>query len=319
MPPRRAKRKGRRQRFYARNALIAFSSEVDTGSRKENASKHESRQRLTAAFGRLMHAFPADPAISPDTTRISPALASFVDEVYATLTRLCAYLMALALIALCGMALWDHLPDAASIEPAAIGGWSPAGRTAPAFAVSQFIFQGKVETYEVSRHPEGGRKDVFHWSGAGGRPVAELEIYRPGHERQPSGPAAADITARMDGAPDLETAGIIDSKFGPVTLLRPVGGGDGERACLGFIRRVEDPAFRLSGWSCQGDDVSARRAAIGCMLNRLILLTAGNDTKLAELFARAELRRSDCAASAAPALTADWLTGASDPRLRGAQ
>ncbi len=35
------------------------------------------------------------------------------------------------------------------------------------------------------------------------------------------------------------------------------------------------------------------------MLNRLILLTAGNDPKLAELFARAELKRGSCAASAA--------------------
>jgi hypothetical protein len=46
------------------------------------------------------------------------------------------------------------------------------------------------------------------------------------------------------------------------------------------------------------------------MLNRLILLTAGNDPKLAELFARAELRRGDCATSTAPALSADWVMGA---------
>jgi hypothetical protein len=55
------------------------------------------------------------------------------------------------------------------------------------------------------------------------------------------------------------------------------------------------------------------------MLDRLILLTAGNDMKLAELFAHAELRRSDCAASATLALPAGWLTGASDPLLRGTQ
>ena len=48
------------------------------------------------------------------------------------------------------------------------------------------------------------------------------------------------------------------------------------------------------------------------MLNRLILLTAGNDPKLAELFARAELRRTDAARSpAAPA--ADWVTSARQP------
>ena len=60
----------------------------------------------------------------------------------------------------------------------------------------------------------------------------------------------------------------------------------------------------------------ARRAAVGCMLNRLILLTAGNEPKLAELFARAELKRGNCA-SAATATSADWVTGADNPPLRG--
>jgi len=36
----------------------------------------------------------------------------------------------------------------------------------------------------------------------------------------------------------------------------------------------------------------ARR--IGCILNRLILLTGGNQLKLAEVFARAELKRGSC-------------------------
>jgi hypothetical protein len=103
-----------------------------------------------------------------------------------------------------------------------------------------------------------------------------------------------------------------------VTLLRLTGGADTAHSCLGFIKRVDLPNFRIAGWSCQGDSLAARRAAISCTLNRLILLTAGNDPKLAELFAHAELRRSDCASPAAPALSADWVTGAENPRLRGA-
>jgi hypothetical protein len=47
--------------------------------------------------------------------------------------------------------------------------------------------------------------------------------------------------------PELEAAGVIDSKFGAVTLLRPVGGADTARACLGFIKRVDEPDFRISG------------------------------------------------------------------------
>jgi hypothetical protein len=121
------------------------------------------------------------------------------------------------------------------------------------------------------------------------------------------------------GVRELETAGLIDSKFGTVTLLRLIGAGaDNTRACLGFVRHVSDPNLHISGWSCQGDNLPARRAAISCMLNRLTLLSTGNDPKLAELFARAELRRGDCATAAAPVLSADWLTGASNPQLRRA-
>jgi hypothetical protein len=266
-----------------------------------------------------MHSFPARTANFQYRARIHPALASFVDEVCGTLARLCAYLMTLALMAIGGIALWQHLPEVTATE-ASPKTWSQAGRTAPAFAVSQFVFPGKTETYEIFRHPEGGRKDVFHWSGAGGTPVAELEIYRPGEEIDQVGSAAGYLAARMDpaGARELEAAGIIDSKFGAVTLFRRIGGTEAARSCLRFFKHVDEPKFRLSGWSCLGEDLPARRAAIGCMLNRLVLLTAGSDTKLAELFARAEVRRSDCAATGAPALSADWVMGADNPRLRGA-
>jgi hypothetical protein len=266
-----------------------------------------------------MHSFPARTANSEHTLNFWTALASFVDEVYGTLARLCAYLMTLALMAVCGIALWEHLPAGAAME-AAPKTWSQAARTAPAFAVSQLIFPYKTETYEILRHPEGGRKDVFRWSGIGGTPVAELEIYRPGEESDQVGSAAGYLALRMDpaGPRELEAAGIVDSKFGAVTLFRRVGGTEAGRACLRFYRHVDEPKFRLSGWSCLGEDLPARRTAIGCMLNRLILLTAANDTKLTELFAHAEVRRSDCATSGAPALSADWVMGAENPHLRGA-
>lgn len=277
------------------------------------------RQRLTAAFGRLMHSFSAGPANSHYTATFHPALTRFADEVCGTLARLCAYVMALALLAIGGIALWDALPDAVAPEPSAKSGWTLAQRSARAFAVSQVNLHDKTETYEIFRHPEGGRKDIFRWSGSDGKPVAELELYRPGDELHQDGPAIAGLAARIDpdGMRELETAGLVDSKFGTVTLLRLVGDTDTARSCLGFIKRIDDPTFRISGWSCQGETLPARRAAAGCMLNRLMLLTAGNDAGLAELFARAELRRSDCLVSAMPALSADWLTGADNPRLRG--
>jgi hypothetical protein len=129
----------------------------------------------------------------------------------------------------------------------------------------------------------------------------------------------AEIADRMDpgGPHELEAAGIIDSKFGAVALLRLAGHAGDAPACLGFLKRFEQPDVRISGWSCQGDTLPARRAAVGCILNRLTLLTAGNDPKLAELFARAELRRGSCTTTATSASSANWVTDTENPQLRG--
>jgi hypothetical protein len=249
-------------------------------------------------------------------TRIPSALTSFVDEVYATLSGLFTYVALLALFGGLAVYLWQQLPDATAMEPAAAG-WSLASRPVPAFAVSRLDLHDKTETYEIFRHPEGGRRDIFRWTDAEHSPAAELEIYRPGGEA--AGPAIATIAAQLDpgGTSELEAAGIIDSKFGSVALLRPAA-RDGGRACLGFLKQVDAPNIRIFGWICQGAGLPVQRAAISCMLNRLTLLTAGNDPKLAEMFAHAELRRTDCAPSGPPALSSDWVMGSENPRMRGA-
>ncbi|PAY09278.1 hypothetical protein CK489_09435 [Bradyrhizobium sp. UFLA03-84] len=263
-----------------------------------------------------MRLFQADPAASHHTRNRSD-LTSFVDEVYATFSGLFAYAIALALFVALGTYLWRQLPDATAVAAPAAAGWSLAGRQTPAFAISKLDQRDKTEAYEVFRHPEGGRKDVFHWTDADGAPIAGLEIYRPGGEAM--GSAVAEIAGQLDpgGLREFEAAGIVDSKFGSVTLLRPAR-QDGSRACLGFLKQADAPDLRIFGWTCQGTSLPAQRAAIVCMLNRLTLLAAGNDPRLAALFAHAELKRTDCITSGPPALSADWVTGSENPLLRGA-
>ena len=248
---------------------------------------------------------------------IHPALTSFADECTATLARLIAYVGALALFAIAGLHAWDQLQFDFVAYPADQPGFALASRSRPGFAVSPLDPSEKSESYKIFRHPEGGRKDVFHWGPPDQKPVAALEIYRPGGEFDPSRPRTADLAARMTGedADELEAAGIVSSKFGTVALVRRSGRFDPARSCLGFFKHFDDPAFQISGWSCQGTTLPARRAAISCMLDRLTLLASGNEPRLAELFAHAELKRSGCAAPAA--ISADWVTGVENPRLRG--
>jgi hypothetical protein len=267
-------------------------------------------------FEPFMPAFWADPAGNP-SRRIHPALTSFYDEICGTLARLFAYAGTLALLGMLGVYGWRQLPLADLFEPAEDGGWTVTNRFLPAFAVG--LDQDKSRTYTILRHPQGGRKDVFRWPGQAEAPAIELEVYQTGGEADPSSDMTSDLAGRMpqDGAGRLEAAGMIDTRFGRVALFHRAGSRDGFGACVGFISRIDDPALQMSGWSCQGDGLPARRAMIGCMLNRLTLLASADDPKLAEFFARTEPMRGNCTGLAQPNRAADWVSGVENPRLRG--
>jgi hypothetical protein len=164
----------------------------------------------------------------------------------------------LALLVILGAHLWGELPDSAGLEPAAKAGWSVATRSYPAFAVSQFDLYVKTDTYEIYRHPEGGRKDVLRWSAQDEKPVAELGIYRPGGESEGSGPAIAEIAARMNskGWRELEAAGVIESKFG-------------RSSCFAWrsTRTMRRPVLASSGARSKKH---ARRPPIGCLGKMLV-------------------------------------------------
>jgi hypothetical protein len=249
-----------------------------------------------------------------------PALRSFADECSAVFVRLLAYVCGLAVLATILVDLLGSVPVGAAVQPAAAPGWTPASRPHPAFAISQLDLAGRTDAYEILRHPDGGRKDILRWAAtASESPTAEIEIYRPGTELDAFAAADTDLALRMglrDGG-EAEAAGVIDTKFGPVPLLRFTRNGQSPASanCMGFAKAFDRPKLRISGWSCQGDSPAAQRAALSCTLNRLTLLSAGNDPRVAELFAHAELRRAGC--TPAKTSAADWVNGPQEPRLRG--
>ncbi|MCR6733755.1 MAG: hypothetical protein NVV83_06535 [Afipia sp.] len=258
-----------------------------------------------------------------NTSGIHPALRNFADECSAVAVRIMAYVCGLAVLAVIAVDLFSAVPVAANTGTPALPGWTPASRPHPAFAISKLDLSDRPDAYEILRHPEGGRRDILRWAAtAGEAPTAEIEIYRPGGELDAFAAADADLAARMasqgagDAAREVEPAGIIDSKFGRVALLRLSGAAlPGKQACLGFAKTFTAPNVTLSGWSCQASSLAAQRAFLGCTLNRLTLLSAGNDPKMAELFARAELKRDTCNTTTAAAT--NWIAAADTPPLRG--
>ena len=267
-----------------------------------------------------MHSFSADPANSHYTTRIHPALTGFADEVRGTLARLCAYVMTLALLAILGIALWDALPDAMVTEPSTKDGWSQVG--APGAGIcrqpSQFTRQNRgLRDIPASRGGPQGYLPLDRRRQEAGRRTRNL----PPGRRAPRAEPRRGRHRRQDGSGRCAGA---RSRRGHRQQVRygHTARPDRRHRARSRMPRIYQ-ADRRSAFADLRLVMPGRRSAgppraVGCMLNRLVLLAAGNDAKLAELFARAELRRSDCAATAAPALSADWITGADNPRLRGA-
>jgi len=255
--------------------------------------------------------------------KLITALTGFADEVRATTMRIMAYLCGVAVLALLATDIASRLQDDIDLSPRLPlrqSAWRAVERLIPAFAAPSPDLGDKTATYEILRHAEGGRKDVLKWSDAGvAMPWTEIEIYRPGAEGAGFVPASLEIAGRtaLWNVRDVQADGVIDSKFGPVSLVAFSTQAAGKRlACTGFARSFDDPVVQISGWICGGSAQANGRQAAACLLNRLTLLAAGSDPKLAELFARSELKRQADCGSAAYA-SESWLNTLAEPELRG--
>jgi hypothetical protein len=259
----------------------------------------------------------------PALFRLHPALINFAEEFRALTVRLLAYLCgvgALALIAadIFSGAMIDSVE--ASVPLRSRDAWTTTVRPQPAFAAPVADFSSRSESYEILRHTEGGgRKDILRWSAATAEvPLSQIELYRPGLELVGFAPASFEIAARVahGRANAVQAAGVIETKFGAVALVGFSSEiGDKPHPCIGFAHTFDTPRLQISGWTCQGESVQLQRQMVACALDRLTMLSAGNDPKLAELFARAELRRTGCSNSAQAA--SDWVTATQEPVLRG--
>jgi hypothetical protein len=271
-----------------------------------------SRQRSTVSEGsECTRSGPARPLFRPGPASIwrtpaSPTRSS------APAARLFAYVGALALLAILGLAALDQLPDLRDDEPALKPVWSVADRWRPAFALSRLDSPEKSASYTILRDPRGGRRDIMHWTGEADKPVAELDIYRPGGEFDPAQPASAILASRMGAVAPLEEAGLIDTKFGPVALFRRGGTAKRTPSCLGYLRRSDDAPLEISGFSCQGDTLPAQRAAIACTLNRLTLWRA-TSRSWRNCSPMPSLGAAPCSLAGSP----DWPLGAANAQLRG--
>jgi len=240
----------------------------------------------------------------------------FALELYATLARLFVYCAALGAF---GLVLTEVASRGTVATQAAAPDWVEVNKPFPAFAMAMPDFE--TPRYAIWRQANGGaRKDILTF-GEGGGASAVVELHRAGAESDAGEPD--DITASIS---ELRLSRpiaprTIETKFGAILVEAFTDDApDGARSCLRFTRAFEEPRLEISGWFCNGGPEVVDRGALACALDRLSLLSAGGEPKLATLFARAELKRSFCGQQnvflAATPKRADWIDAARDPKLR---
>jgi hypothetical protein len=226
------------------------------------------------------------------------------DDFRATLVRVLAYMGGLAVLAIAAASIFREPSVVAAIQPAPRPEWTNVERPRPAFDMQMPELAATGFNYTILRRDsDGARKDVLTWGepGAAG-PYVMVEIYRPGSAGERFIDAPSEIAARIVDftvTDDVKPAGDIASKFGPLPLVdfaiaAPGEHGGLQRRCLGFARPFDDPSLQISGWYCSAGEQPVDRATLACALDRLTILSAGGDTRVAGLFARAELKRTFC-------------------------
>ncbi len=223
------------------------------------------------------------------------------EDIEGTIVRLLAYMGGLLVLSI-AVAGFFRVPEmvAAAPQSAPRPQWIEVERPHAAFELMLPEDGGSPTHYAILRREiDDGRKDVLTWGEAkGGGVYASVEIYRPGGAGERFIDAASEIAARIVSLPitdDVKPAGVLDSKFGPVALVDfAIAGQAKPRRCLGFARPFNDPSLQIAGWYCNTGDEAVNRATLACAIDRLTILSAGGDGKVAELFARAEVKRTFC-------------------------
>ena len=207
--------------------------------------------------------------------------------------------------------------------------WIEVNRPIQLYGLAGTEFAKLPLDYSARRNvPGGGRQDVLSFGSLrGSEPYLRLVLYRVGSEAAIAAPFGADLEGLGgDGGWRINAARpptLLSSRFGifEVSDLRLVADRI-PTPCLGFRSTpVAGAILRVSGFICGTADKPVGRDTLGCVIDRIDLDSAGDDTALRGVFVEAERRRGpDCAPSTLTAAGAKttWLdANASLPRLKG--
>ncbi|MEA2760259.1 MAG: hypothetical protein QOH65_2872 [Methylobacteriaceae bacterium] len=152
---------------------------------------------------------------------------------------------------------------------------------------------GREPAYSAERHRDGGgRRDHLIFGTFGTRAWLLVTLYRRGEEGADPTPFFADVARRAapaelaiarTGQPRSLPARLGSFDVADFTLAGTAGASGQSTSCLGF-RSADRRILEIGGFACGTPGNPIDRARLACTLDRIDLISAGDDTELRAFF-----------------------------------
>ena len=217
----------------------------------------------------------------------------------------------------------DHVPalHAASITgtlaeaPRITPEWVALPRPVASFALGLADIEGQPVRLQARRDTAStAREDQMIAGGFAGQGPHLVLVLRRSHAAQPGSLFVALTRQAAENGLAIERTARpvpLSSKFGALESADIVlGDGDKARSCLAFRHLAEEAGFAFQGWLCGGAGRTVDRQRITCLIDRVHLVSAGDDRPLRAHFSKAELQRQPACISSklqATGRKTNWL------------
>ena len=201
-------------------------------------------------------------------------------------------------------------------NPGTDDSWVRISRPVAMFGLEAPELERQPAVYEARRSQSGSRRqDGLAFGGfTEAKPHLELRLLvEHGVAPAPQPFVIALVREAAERGMSVQRSGTptaIETRFGPVeTADATLSDGESSRACIAFRKGPGEMPLGLSGWWCGGSRPADRQQLV-CLIDRINLLSAGDDPALRTAFSRSELaRQPGCAPPrlSASGRKASWL------------
>ena len=198
--------------------------------------------------------------------------------------------------------------------------WKPVAAPIAAFHLEAPELDRSTMRYRARAHADGARQELLVWGGSGAPDAHRKKMQMFGAlsiEHYPrSAPEGDTLYVDVVRRAALAGAGVervgapigLQTKFGTFETADATLITDGvRRGCLAYRHVADAVPMQIHGWFCGAPDRPVDRSALGCMLDRIDLLSAGNDKVLRAYFASVERARQPCGTARLVSTKSSWL------------